>query len=121
MSSAAPIYDLVIPQGGTFSRTFIWKDSDSNPVQLTNYTGRLQIRTIPSATGKLVDASTTSTGTSYLAITPTAGKVTLTLPASLTAALTFKRAVWDLEVTSSGGTVTRLVQGEAILDHEVTR
>ena len=118
MSSAAPTYELIVPQGGNLIRTFVWKDSSGNPIDLTNYTAKMQIRTIPSATGTIMDVSSTAT---TLNITGTAGKITLNLPATDTAAMTFNNAVFDLEVTATTAQVTRLIQGCVILDKEVTR
>ena len=41
---AAAQYDILIEQGATFSRTFVWKDSSEVAVDLTGYTARMQIR-----------------------------------------------------------------------------
>ena len=108
----------MIPQGANLIRTFVWKDSSANPVDITNYTARMQIRTIPSATGTIMAVCSTAT---TLNITGTAGNITLNLSATETAAMDFTSAVWDLEVTATTAQVTRLVQGEAILDKEVSR
>ena len=50
-----------------------------------------------------------------------AGVITLSLTATETAALTAGRYVYDLEMVSSGGQVTRLLEGICTVTPEVTR
>ena len=50
-----------------------------------------------------------------------AGTITLTVSASDTAALTAGNGVYDLEIVSSGGVVTRLIEGSYTISREVTR
>jgi hypothetical protein len=48
------------------------------------------------------------------------GVITLTLTATQTAEIT-ENGVYDLELVSAGGSVTRLLKGSFRLDREVTR
>jgi hypothetical protein len=50
-----------------------------------------------------------------------AGVITLALTATETAALAAGRYVYDLELVSSGGQVTRLLEGVVTVSPEVTR
>jgi hypothetical protein len=50
-----------------------------------------------------------------------AGTITLTISATDTAALTSGRGVYDLELVSGSGIVTRLLQGVATISRNVTR
>jgi len=50
-----------------------------------------------------------------------AGVITLSLTATETAALAAGRYVYDLEMVSSGGVVTRLLEGVVTVSPEVTR
>jgi hypothetical protein len=50
-----------------------------------------------------------------------AGVITLSLTATETAALAAGRYVYDLEMVSSGGQVTRLLEGVVTVSPEVTR
>jgi hypothetical protein len=110
-------YDLCIPQGATFSRVIRWKADGSN-VNLTGYTARAQIRPTPSS------ATTTlalTTENSRIALGGTAGTITLSISATDTAAITAGRYVYDLELVSAGGIVTRLLQGVVTVSANVTR
>jgi len=109
--------DLCIPQGATFSRVIRWKADGAN-TNLAGYTARMQIRpTAGSATTTL--ALTTENG--RIALGGTAGTITLSISATDTAAITAGRYVYDLELVSAGGIVTRLLQGIVTVSANVTR
>ena len=114
---AATTYDLLIEQGATFSQLVTYKESGV-AVNLTGYTARMQVRsTLESATS--VVELTTANG--RIALGGAAGTITLTISATDTAALTAGRGVYDLELVSGSGIVTRLLQGVATISRNVTR
>lgn len=90
------------------------------PSDLTNYTARMHIR-------EEVDSPTTiwegSTGTGEITINASLGKVTFTIPASVTATFDFDSAVYDLEIVDDSvePVVTRILEGTVELCDEVTR
>ena len=116
---AAAQYDLVIEQGATWSQSVQWKTgSPAAAVNLTGYTARMQLRTnVTASTAAL--ALTTENG--RISITANTGTVTLSISATDTAALTAGRYVYDLELVSGGGQVTRLIEGVVTVSAEVTR
>jgi hypothetical protein len=115
----AGIYDTTIEQGATFSISVTWKDSNSTPINLTGYTARSQFRKTYEATTTVLDLTTANSG---ISLGGTAGTITLTASATTTAALTApSNGVWDLELVSGGGTVTRLLQGAYVVTPEATR
>ena len=108
--------DLELWQGATWSYVLTWEVA-GNPVNLTGYTARLQARAS-------VDAATTALSISTTAGIPLGGAlgtVSLARSATETAALTPGRYYYDLEVVSSSGVVTRLVEGTLTIYAEVTR
>jgi hypothetical protein len=116
-------YNLQINQFATFTRVFIWiagfcgcgtVGATSGPVDLTGYTAMLQIRAFPLSTTILYDAS------SNITLGTTTGTITLTIPASATAAFTWWNGVYDLLLTSSAGVATRLLQGSVTVTPGVT-
>ena len=109
--------DLCVPQGATFSRVIIWK-ADGDEVNLTGYAARAQIR--PSASSATTTLSLT-TENSRITLGGTAGTITLSISATDTAAITAGRYVYDLELVSAGGIVTRLLQGIVTVSANVTR
>lgn len=116
MSAAS--YDFEIEQGTTLLKPIVWKDSNGDPVNLTGYTAKMQIRKSASATDVLLELSTSN---SKLAIDASAGKVTMIFSSTTTAAIDWSRGKYDLELTSSSGVVTRLLEGEITVSKEITR
>ena len=108
--------DLDLYQGATFSYVLTW-EVGGDPVNLTSYTARLQARATPDATSTALSLTTGS----GIALGGALGTITLTRSAAQTAALTPGRYLYDLELESAGGVVTRLVEGELTIHPEVTR
>lgn len=113
--------NLSIEQGATWRYTLLAKQglSASGPaLNLTGYTARMQLRAqLPDVD----DLVTLSTANGRITITPLMGRIELLLSADETAELAFEAAVYDLELMSPTGEVTRLVQGRVSLSPEVTR
>jgi hypothetical protein len=110
-------YDLCIPAGATFSRVIRWK-ADGTNTNLTGYTARMQIR--PTAASATTTLSLTTENT-RIALGGAAGTITLSISATDTAAIAAGRYVYDLELVSAGGIVTRLMQGIVTVCANVTR
>jgi hypothetical protein len=107
-------YKMRVRQGQTFNRVFTWSVND-DPVNLTGFDGRMQVRRRPSASSNVVlDA------TPYISLGGTTGAVTIDIPASVTEDITPATYVYDLEL-DNGGTVTTLLAGNFVVDAEVTR
>jgi len=109
--------DLTIEQGATFEHILIWKDTDEVVINLTDYDARMQIRTAVDSNSVIHELTVTNSG---ITITGTEGKITLQISATKTASFNWTEAVYDLELISSGGIVTRLVEGRVFLNKEVT-
>lgn len=108
--------DLLIPQGATYRHVFAYVDSANAPVDITGYTARMQIRATISATAKLYE----SAGGDFV-INGVAGEVILTIASATTTAWTWATGVYDIEIVSPLGEVTRLIKGKVKVDPEVTR
>ena len=92
------------------------------PVDLVGYTARMQIRTSPSSTDTLLAiTSADAQPLSGITLDNTAKTITLFISATDTAALDFSSAVYDLELESADGVVTRILKGNVLLDPEVTQ
>jgi len=114
---AATTYDILIEQGATYSQVITYKDNGV-AVNLTGYTARMQVRATLESASTLVELTTAN---SRIALGGAAGTITLTIAAADTAALTSGRGVYDLELVSGSGIVTRLLQGVATISRNVTR
>ena len=129
---AAGKYNFTIEQGATFRRTFKYKDSEGNPIDLSLHDVNMQIReTISSPNFILsVDESgatkhdNTSITSTKFTVDTTPGKThefSLVIDADTTASMSFDTAQYDIEIKDSLDEVTRLLQGNVKLSKEVTK
>jgi hypothetical protein len=88
------------------------------PVNLTSYSVRMQVRKSYSVDTLLLELTEAN---GRLTITPTAGRIDMLISAEDTEELTFKDGVYDMEIESAGGQVTRILQGIVTLSPEITR
>lgn len=113
--------DLTIYAGSTRNIQVQWKGGDpAIPVDITNYTARMQIRK-RAGDATVIDELTTAN--SRIAITNAAqGILEVRFPASVTALYDFCVAVYDLElVAPDTTTVYRILEGSVSLSPEVTK
>lgn len=115
---AAGKLDLVIEQGSTFARTISWADSAGTTVPLDGYSARMQIRRRKNSTSTIIELNAAN---GRATVDEDADTISLLISATDTAALDFSHGVYDLEVESGSGVVTRLLEGEVELSKEVTR
>lgn len=120
MSEATDVarYNLKIIQGATLDKTFTWKDSAGSPISLTGYTAKLQIRSKHGDANVLLEL----TQADGITLGGAAGTVRIQRSAAQTTVLgnSFKRAVYDLELTSGAAVVKRFLEGDVIVSPEVT-
>ena len=110
-------YDITCDQGATFSRVITWKNSNGTPIDLTNYTARLQVRSNYPSSTVLLDLTTENGG---ITLGGVLGTITLAATATATAAIAADEYVYDLELIT-GSNVTRVVEGSFTVTPEVTR
>jgi hypothetical protein len=110
----ATISNIFIDQDANFSTTVTIKDSSDTALNLTGYTARAQLR-------KAHLSSSAISFTVAFASDRTTGQITLTLTSTQTGTLTAGRYVYDVTITTSGGTVTRVVEGTATINPSVSR
>lgn len=111
-------YDIFIEQGADYIMTFRWRDPFGVAINLTGYTARMQFRKSKSDTVVLLSATTENL---YITLGGVLGTVNLAIPNTVTAAFTFVRALYDIELISPAGVVTRWLEGGVEVNPEVTR
>jgi tRNA threonylcarbamoyladenosine modification (KEOPS) complex Pcc1 subunit len=92
-----------------YSQVITYKESGV-AINLVGYTARMQVRSTLESAEALIELTTAN---GRIALGGSAGTITLTISATDTAALTAGRGVYDLELVSGSGIVTRLLQGVA--------
>lgn len=131
---AAGKYNFTIEQGATTNFEIQYKDSNNQAVDLTQYTGRLQIRPNfadnTTSSYLILSSSLNSDGTglnfsgSSGTKSPTEGSIGVYIAACTSSALTFNQGLYDLELYSGSGECAftiRLLQGTVKVSKEVTR
>lgn len=116
---AAGIYNITIEQGADFSLPLTWRDGNNTLVNVTGYSARMQIRESYDSEDYIV--SLTSALGGGITLGGAAGTILVEIAASVTATMAQSTAVYDLEMVSASGIVTRLVQGDVYISREVTR
>ena len=105
--------NFTIDQGTTFSANIDVTDAEGDVLNLTSYTVAGQMRKSYN--------STTFTAFSASVSNATGGVVTIGLSATQTNALKAGRYVYDVEITASDATVTRIIEGQIEVTPGVTR
>lgn len=114
---AAVKYKLRIDQGATVRKSFTWK-AGGEPVDLTDSQARMQIRETIESEDVIADLTTENGG---IIIEDEVGQFTIYIAAEETEKFQFESAVYDLELVSPDGDVTRILAGDVTLSTEVTR
>jgi hypothetical protein len=102
--------NLMVDQGSDFRTTILLEDANG-PINLTTYQARAEFRQhFSSVRSYPIDVQLANNGI-----------VTLLLPASRTTNIRYGRYVYDVELTSNTGVVSRISEGILTLNPEVTR
>lgn len=112
-------YNLVCDQATTFNFQFVVQDDQNGvttPWNLTNYSATMTVRPFVGATTTTVVATTAN---GRIVLGGPQGRVTVTLDATTTGAITPARYAYDL-VLDSGSEVTRILEGLFIVTGAVT-
>jgi hypothetical protein len=122
-------YSFVIEQGATVNFEIQYRDSNNIPVNLTGYSGKMQIRSSYADNNPVTYATLSSslaadgTGLNFSGSNGTkplsSGSIGVIISAASSSAFLFNTAYYDLELTS-GSTVTRLIEGQIRLSQQVT-
>jgi hypothetical protein len=109
----ATISNLYVDAGSTYSNIITLAASNGQPLNLTGYTVASQMR-------KSFQSSTSYsfTATVYDSV---AGKIRLTLTDEQSALIPAGRWLYDVEITSSSGVTTRVVEGVVTVSPQITQ
>lgn len=111
-------YDFVIEQGTTFIRIITYLDNNGDPIDLADYTAKMQIR--KSYNEAVIIDMTTENDMIELNYSET-GKIKLEISAEETNNMCFDTAIYDLELIDVNGTIKRFLQGKVTLSPGVTK
>lgn len=109
-------YNMICPQGATFAKQLTYA-IDDEPVDLTSYTARMQVREKHTSKTIIVNLTTENGG---ITLGGEDGTIDLYIADEDTTEISAKDYVYDIELISSSE-VYRLLEGKFIVTPEVTR
>jgi hypothetical protein len=109
-------YNVTCPQGSTFDVQFTYK-INKFPVDLTGYTARMQVRETHLSPDTLISLSNGS----GITLGGVAGTINILISSQNTQGFKPVSHVYDLELVSANGSVTRILEGKFNVTPEVTR
>ena len=114
---SAGYHHFIIEQGATFGQTLTLKDSSNTVINLTGFTGAMSLKEKPDETATILSLTTAN---GRMTMGGNAGTVVLLISATDTAGLESDDGVFDLEITSGAGVVTRLIEGTYSIRRNIT-
>lgn len=131
--------DLYIEQGVTWSWVYTWLDSAGDPVDITGYSARMAIKTRFDWNTEAYLSSGSDADGGSIALGDAAGTITLSMTAAQTTALVGDLSIYtlvppenrqpveptvtllyDLELVTGAGAVTRVLEGRVNVRRQVT-
>lgn len=118
MSSPAGEYHIVIQENETFRFNYTWKLNDVG-VDLTGWTGQMQVRRRPNSPVLLEASTTPGVGLGTMTLDDEGG-VDIVFDSSLLESLDFQTASYDVLLTDSTGGTWRRLQGNVTYSRAIT-
>lgn len=105
--AAVSVVNLTIHKGTYFEETFALTGEDGIGLNLTNASATAKLKKHPTA-GIAYTFSTT--------LTVSESTVKITMPSTVTSTLPSGRSYYDVIITSSSGTISKVLQGNVIVE-----
>jgi len=109
---AVPAVNIVIDSGTTFETTFTLTNSAGGVMDLSDYTAVSKIRKYPQDSLNIKSFS--------VGIASTAGQITISMASTTTSTLEQGRNYYDIVVTSPTAVVSKVIEGNAIVNPTVS-
>lgn len=109
--AAVSVVNLTIHKGTYFEETFLLAAEDGGGLNLTNNTATAKLKKHPGATTSYTFTTTLTVGDS---------SVKISMSSNITATLPTGRCVYDIILTSSGGIITKVVEGNVLVLESVS-
>ena len=123
---AARVEPITMEQGATFFMEFTWReDSDAtpgtpgDPVNLTGYIARMQVRA--KQQGTIMLEASSGGASPDIALGGATGKFIIIISDEKTDLLSVKKAFYDLEAEDAAGRVYRVLEGSVTVKPNITQ
>jgi len=115
---SAGYHHFIIEQGATFGQTLTLYDSSNTLINLSGYaSGSMSLKESPDASATILSLTTAN---NRMTLGGSAGTVILAISATDTANLTPDDGVFDLEIVSGAGVISRLIEGTYSIRRNIT-
>lgn len=114
---AAPHVDITIEQGATYRQQFVYKDDAGDPIDLTGWSAAMMIRQQIEDEDPLISL----TDSDGITLGGVAGTIDVVISAEETSELPIGDLVSQIELTTVGGDVIRLIDIKFNCTREVVR
>lgn len=118
MSSS--VYNFEMNQGSDYTIPLKLQDSTGGAINLAGYSARMQLRRTAGACTAIDELSSDSDDARIL-IDAAEGRLQLRFPNAVTEKYPAASLVYDVEIKSASGDITRILQGTITVSAEVTR
>jgi hypothetical protein len=114
----AATYNIIAEQGATFSQTILYTDASETPIDLTNYTAEMHVRTTVASASTIIELSTSD---SSIILDGVNGTIELAITATAMSDIPAAKYYYDLELYGENDLIVRLIEGRFTVKAEVTR
>ena len=115
--------NIKIDQGSTYRDDIWFLDSNDVPIDVSSYTAVMQIRADYNDDAELIVDANTANGMMIFHEGGDAGKLTVLIPSAVSSAITVngsvRQAVYNIEITSATGEVTRIYSGHCDIRKDI--
>lgn len=112
----ASVKNWKVDQASNFLFTIQYKNPNGDPIDLTSYDVRMDIKSAPGAK-KILASLTIGDG---ITVSPIIGKIDVNMSAEKTKLIAYPKSAYDLVIESSSGIITRLLEGYLEVSRAVT-
>lgn len=117
-------YSFTIEQGSTTRFNIVYKDSTGQPVDLSDYSARMQIKSSYGDTSSIATLSSSlwSDGTGLNMVSSSQGMIQLYISSCTSSLFNFDEAYYDIDIISGSNCpiVERILEGRIRLSREIT-
>jgi len=106
-----------IDQNATFATTVVWTDADGVPIDITDYTVKMDLKDDYDSTEPIISL----TNDSGITVTGATGTIDIEITDEQTAEFDFINCVYDLLVEDTDTAVHRIIYGTFTLNRGVTK
>lgn len=112
----ASVKNWKVDQASNFLFSIQYKNPNGDPINLTSYNVRMDIKSAPGSK-KVLASCTIGDG---ITVTPLTGSININVSAEKTKLIAYPKSAYDLVIESSTGTITRLLEGYLEVSRAVT-